>query len=203
MKLFYSPGACSLSPHIVLREAKLPFELEQVDLGSKTLASGGDYRSINPKGYVPALMLDNGEVLTEGPAIVQYVADLAPDTGLVPAAGTLQRYRVQEWLNFITSELHKNFGALFNPRAPEEWKGVVRELLDRRLGYVAQQLGHGPYLRGERFTVCDAYLFTMLSWCKPLKVDLSQWPVLLDYMKRVAGRPAVQEALRAEGLVKG
>ena len=202
MKLFFSPGACSLSPHIVLREAGLPFELAKVDLATKKMEDGGDYRSINPKGYVPALGLDNGEVLTEGPAITQYLADRVPEKKLAPAAGTMERYRLQEWLNFITSELHKSFGALFNPKASEDWKAAARELLDRRIGYVAAQLEGRNFLLGDTFTVADAYLFTVLNWAHWVKLDLSRWPGITDYLKRVAARPAVREALKAEGLLK-
>ena len=202
MKLFFSPGACSLSPHIVLREAGLPFELAKVDLATKKMEDGGDYRSINPKGYVPALGLDNGEVLTEGPAITQYLADRVPEKKLAPAAGTMERYRLQEWLNFISSELHKSFGALFNPKASEHWKAAARELLDRRIGYVAAQLEGRNFLLSDTYTVADAYLFTVLNWAHWVKLDLSRWPGITDYLKRVAARPAVREALKAEGLLK-
>jgi len=202
MKLYYKAGACSLSPHIVLREAGLAFELERVDLASKKTGSGDDYLGLNPKGYVPALLLDDGQLLTEGPAIVQYLADLVPEKRLAPPAGTMARTRLQEWLNFIATELHKGFSPLYNPRAPEEWKSVVRELLAKRIALVAEQLERRDYLMGEGFTVADAYLFTVLNWAGFAKVDLSPWPVLKAYMARVAARPAVKAALQAEGLVK-
>ncbi|HUW36239.1 MAG TPA: glutathione transferase GstA [Rhodocyclaceae bacterium] len=202
MKLYHKPGACSLSPHIVLREAGLAFELERVDLASKKTGSGGDYLGVNPKGYVPALALDDGQLLTEGPAIVQYLADLAPEKHLAPPAGTMARVRLQEWLNFIASELHKGFSPLYNPRAPEEWKGVARELLAKRIALVAERLTGRDYLMGDDFTVADAYLFTVLNWAGFAQVDLSPWPVLGAYQARVAARPAVRAALQAEGLIK-
>jgi len=202
MKLYHKPGACSLSPHIVLREAGLAFELERVDLASKKTGSGGDYLGVNPKGYVPALALDDGQLLTEGPAIVQYLADLAPEKHLAPPAGTMARVRLQEWLNFIASELHKGFSPLYNPRAPEEWKGVARELLAKRIALVAERLTGRDYLMGDDFTVADAYLFTVLNWAGFAQVDLSPGPVLGAYQARVAARPAVRAALQAEGLIK-
>ena len=202
MKLYHKPGACSLSPHIVLREAGLAFELERVDLASKKTGSCGDYLGVNPKGYVPALALDDGQLLTEGPAIVQYLADLAPEKHLAPPAGTMARVRLQEWLNFIATELHKGFSPLYNPRAPEEWKGVARELLAKRIALVAERLTGQDYLMGDDFTVADAYLFTVLNWAGFAKVDLSPWPVLGAYQARVAARPAVRAALQAEGLIK-
>lgn len=202
MKLYYKPGACSLSPHIVLREAGLAFELELVDLATKKTGSGGDYLGLNPKGYVPALALDDGQLLTEGPAILQYLADRVPEKRLAPPAGTMERYRLQELLNFIATELHKGFNPLFNPKAPEEWKVVVRELLAKRIEIVARQLAGRDYLMGDGFTVADAYLFTVLNWANFAKLDLSSWPVLKTYSARVAARPAVKAALVAEGLVK-
>jgi glutathione S-transferase len=201
MKLFFKPGACSLSPHSVLREAGLPFELEQVDLRTAKTQSGADYTRINPNGYVPALMLDSGEVLTEGAAIVQYLADQRPESGLAPAAGTMERYHLMEWLSFIGSEIHKAFSPLFNPSAAEAWKEGTRQLLTRRLDTLAQRLEGKSYVMGEQFTVADAYLFTVLSWGGIVDVDLSRWPVLTRYLARIAARPSVQEALRAEGLV--
>jgi len=203
MKLYYSPGACSLSPHIVLREAGLSFDLVKKDLHSQTLEDGSDYRTINPKGYVPALVLDDGQVLTEGPAIVQYLADQVPGKKLAPPAGTLERVRLQEWLNYITSELHKTFSPLFNKQASEDWKAAARALLDRRIDYVAKALEGRNYLMGDTFTVADCYLFTVLNWAAWVKVDLSRWPGASEYLKRVAARPAVQAALQAEGLLKG
>lgn len=202
MKLYFFPGACSLSPHIILREAGLTFDTEKVDLAAKTTASGADYRNINPKGYVPALQLDNGDVLTEGPAIVQYLADQVPEKKLVPTAGTMERYKLVEWLNFISTELHKNFSPLFNPRTPEETREVVRKTLAQRFDFVAQQLQKGDYLMGNQFTVADAYLFTVLGWAAYVKLDLSPWPVLTAYVERIAARPAVKAAMIAEGLIK-
>lgn len=202
MKLYHKPGACSLSPHIVLREAGLAFELERVDLASKKTGSGGDYLGVNPKGYVPALALDDGQLLTEGPAIVQYLADLAPEKHLAPPAGTMARVRLQEWLNFIATELHKGFSPLYNPQAPEEWKAVARKLLAKRIALVAERLTGRDYLMGDDFTVADAYLFTVLNWAGFAQVDLSPWPVLGAYQARVAARPAVRAALQAEGLIK-
>ncbi len=202
MKLYYSPGACSLSPHIALREAGLPFDLVKKDLHSQTLEDGSDFRAINPKGYVPVLILDGGETLTEGPAIVQYIADRVPEKKLAPPAGTLERVRLQEWLNYITSEIHKTFSPLFNKKASEDWKAAARELLDRRIGYVAKALDGRDYLMGDTFTVADCYLFTVLNWSHWVKIDLSRWPSVNDYLKRVAARPAVQAALQAEGLLK-
>jgi len=200
MKLFIKPGACSLSPHIVLEELGLPYETEVVDLARKTTASGQDFLAINPKGYVPALLLDSGELLTEGPAIVQYLADLAPEKQLAPANGSVARYQLQSWLTFIGTELHKSFSPFFNPKAPQEWKDIARANLERRLAYVAQQLEGRDYLLGSDFSVADAYLFTVLGWSKFIKLDLGAWPALVAYQARVAARPAVQEALKAEGL---
>ncbi len=201
MKLYYSPGACSLSPHIVLAESGLAFDLEKVNLAAKKTEHGADYWKINPKGYVPTLELDNGQLLTEGPAIVQYLADLVPQKKLAAPAGTLERYRLQEWLNFISTELHKSFSPLFNPKAPDDWKSMVRELLNRRLEIVARQLEGRSYLMGEDFTVADAYLYTVLSWAKHVKLDLSSMPMLSAYMDRVAARPAVHATLVAEKLI--
>jgi glutathione S-transferase len=202
MKLYFSPGACSLSPHIVLREAGLKFDIERVNLADKKTVGGADYTTVNPKGYVPALQLDNGEVLTEGPAIVQYVADQAPEKKLAPAAGSMERYRAVEWLNFISAELHKNFGPLFRPNIPEETKQAARDILAKRLGFVAQKLQGSDYLTGNQFTVPDAYLFTVLNWAGRVNLDLSPWPVLQAYHKRVAERPAVRAAMVAEGLIQ-
>jgi glutathione S-transferase len=202
MKLYYSSGACSLSPHIVAREAGLPVELVKVDLKARKLGDGADYARINGKGYVPAVALDDGTLLTEGPAIVQYLADRRPDSGLAPANGTIERYRLQEWLNFLTSEIHKSFSPLFNPAAAEGWKQPARENIVRRFDWIAEQLGPNPYLMGEGFTVADAYLFTLMNWCQWTGIDLARWPALEAYRARVAARPKVQEALRAEGLAK-
>lgn len=202
MKLYHTPGACSLAPHIALREAGLSFDLEQVDLGTKKTKSGADYTKINPKGYVPALALDNGEVLTEVPVVLQYIADQKPESGLAPKAGTMERYRTQEWLNFVTAELHKGFGALFNPKIPDDYRRVAIERLEQWLDFVAKQIDGKPYLTGDKFTAPDAYLFTILNWAPHLKVSLDKWPTLKAYLERVAGRPQVQAALKAEGLAK-
>ena len=200
MKLFLKPGACSLSPHIVLEELGLNYETETVDLKGKKTGSGGDYLAINPKGYVPALQLDNGYVLTEGPAIVQHLADLKPEKKLAPANGTLERYQLQSWLTFTGTELHKNFSPLFNPAAPQEWKEQCSANISRRLAYVDQQLAGKDYLMGQDFTVADAYMFTVVGWTKFVKIDISGLPNLVAYQQRVAARPAVLATLKAEGL---
>jgi glutathione S-transferase len=203
MKLYFAPGACSLSPHIVLCEAKVAADLEQVDLKTKKTRSGADYASINPKGQVPALALDDGKMLTEGPAIVQYLADQKPESELAPRAGTFERYRLQEWLNFVSTELHKSFGPLFNPATPEDYKPVAKDLIAKRFAYVDAQLAKGgPFLLGGQFTVADAYLFVMTLWSNFLKIDIAQWPSLKAYADRVGGRPGVREALKEEGLAK-
>jgi glutathione S-transferase len=202
MKLYYSPGACSLSPHIVLREAGVPFEPVLASTKTHKLADGTDYYTINPKGYVPLLELDDGQRLTEGPAIVQFIADKAPDKRLAPANGTLERYRLQEWLNFITSELHKGIGLIFNPAMPEEAKAVARTRATDRLKWVDTQLAGKSYLMGDTFTVADAYLFTVTNWTKYTGIDISGMPNLTAYQARVAARPAVQQAMQAEGLLK-
>ena len=201
MKLYYSPGACSLSPHIVAREAGLPLTTVRVDTKSKRTEAGEDYRAINPKGYVPLLELDNGVRLSEGPAIVQYLADLAPASNLAPASGTFERYRLQEWLNFVTSEIHKQFSPLFDPSMPEEAKAKFRDKLAARFDLIAGQLQGRDYLMGS-FTVADAYLFTVLSWARYTGPDLARWPVLQEYVARVAARPQVQAAMKEEGLLK-
>ena len=201
-KLYYVPGACSLSPHIALREAGLPFDLVLANLKTKTLADGSDYLAVNPKGQVPVLELNDGQRLTEGPAIVQYIADQAPAAKLAPPAGTLARYRLMEWLNFITSELHKGFSPLFNPATPEEYKTIARARLIDRLTLVDSQLAGKDYLMSEGFSVADAYLFTVVNWSKPVGLDISALKNLAAFMGRVAARPAVQEALKAEGLLK-
>ena len=200
MKLYYTPGACSLSPHIALREAGLDFEAVQVDLGAKTTKDGGDYRKVNPKGAVPALEIDGGQILTEGSAIVQYIADKKPGTKLAPAAGTTERYRLQEWLNYIASEIHKGFSPLFNPKAPDAWKAMVKDMLATKFDYLSKQLDGKSYLMGDTFTVADGYLFTILTWAKGMDIDLAKWSVLKGYVERVAARPAVNAALKAEGL---
>ncbi|WP_313202649.1 glutathione transferase GstA [Pseudomonas sp.] len=201
MKLFYSPGACSLSPHIVLNELDLPYTVEKVDLKTHTTASGADFYTLNAKGYVPALQLDNGEVLTEGPAIIQYLAEHKPQANLLPPAGTLERARVQEWLNFIGTELHKTLAALFNPSISAEAKSKTIETFGKRLGFVDKALQGKDYLTGNAFSVADAYLFTIVNWAPMLKIDLSPWPTVVQFQKRVASRPAVQKTLKAEGLI--
>jgi glutathione S-transferase len=202
MKLYYSPGACSLSPHIALREAGLPFEAVLASTKTHKLADGTDYHTINPKGYVPLLELDDGQRLSEGPAIVQYIADQAPASKLAPAAGTMERYRLMEWLNFITTELHKGFSPLFNPAMPEEAKALARTKVGERLAWIDTQLEGKSYLMGETFTVADGYLFTVAGWGKYVGVDITPLKSLGAFMARVAARPAVQEALKAEGLLK-
>jgi len=202
MKLYFSPGACSLSPHIVLREAGFDFDLERVDLRTKRTKSGVDYLTINPSGYVPALVLDDGQLLTEGPAIVQYLADRKPEAGLAPRNGTMKRARLHEWLNYISTELHKGFSPLFNKAAPEEWKTLVRENLALRLAHVARQLEGKPYIFGELFSVADAYLFTVLGWTKYVAIELATWPVLVQYVERVGERRAVKAAIEAERINK-
>ncbi len=201
MKLYFSPGACPLASHIALVEAGLDFTLEAVDLRAKTTAGGANFLAINPKGYVPALELKDGTVLTEGPAILQFIADLAPDRVLAPANGTLERYRLIEWLNFISAELHKNFGPLFRPHAGAEAREAAAAALRQRLDWVAGQLEGRDYLLGTQFSVADAYLFTVLGWAGQVKFDLAPWPLLATYAQRVAQRPAVQQALRQEGLL--
>jgi glutathione S-transferase len=202
MKLYYSPGACSLSPHIVACETGVPVELEKVDLASHKTESGQDFTGINPKGYVPTLRLDDGSVLTEGPAIVQYLADQKPATGLAPAAGSLDRYRVQEWLNFIGTELHKNFSPLFNKASSDDVKQTAKSNITKRLGYLNEQLANKQYLLGNNFTVADAYAFTIVNWTNFIGMDIKPLANLTAYMARVGGRPKVQQALKEEGLLK-
>jgi glutathione S-transferase len=202
MKLYYAPGACSLSPHIVSRELGIPVELKKVNTKDKTIEGGGDYWKINARGYVPALELDNGEILTEGPAIVQYLADQKPDAGLAPKAGSFARYRLQEWLNFLTSEVHKQFSPLFKPNTPEDYKKIAKENLATRFDWLEQQLAGKDYLTGKAFSVADAYLFVLLNWTKFQNIDLARWPNLAAFHARVGARPRVQEALQAEGLLK-
>jgi glutathione S-transferase len=202
MKLYYSPGACSLSPHIVLREAGLDFEPVLASTKTHKLQDGTDYYSINPKGYVPLLELDDGSRLSEGPAIVQYIADKAPAKMLAPPNGTMERYRLQEWLNFITSELHKGIGGIFNPAMPEEAKALMRARAKGRLEWVDSQLAGKQYLMGDAFSVADAYLFTVTNWTQYTGIDIAGLANLNAYMARVAARPAVQQAMKAEGLLK-
>ncbi|MEE8728913.1 MAG: glutathione transferase GstA [Rahnella inusitata] len=198
MKLYYAPDTCSLSPHIVLCELGLEYELVKVDNRSKLTADGRDFRTINPKGYVAALELDNGQILTEGPAIVQYLADLKPESGLAPRADSWARVRLQEWLNFITSEVHAGSALLFNPALPEDVRSIFREKLFRRFDFLQDKLNEKVYLTGPTFSVADAYLFTVLGWCKFFSIDLKRWPVLSAYMANISARPAVQAALLAE-----
>ena len=201
MKLYLKPGACSLSPHIVLQELGLAHETEVVDLAKKVTASGANFLDINPKGYVPALTLDDGTLLTEGPAIVQYLADLHPEAKLAPPNGSLARYQLQSWLTYIGTELHKNFTPFFNPAATAEMKTQAGAMLQRRFALVESELASKSYLMGEGFTVADAYLFTVTSWAKFIKFDLSAFPQLQAFQTRVAARPSVQRALKAEGLI--
>jgi glutathione S-transferase len=202
MKLYYSPGACSLSPHIALLEAGLPYDLVKVDLRAKKLENGDDYLKVNPKGQVPALSLDNGEFMTEGPVIVQMIADKAAGKNLAPARDSAERYKLQEWLNFITAELHKNFGPMFSPVLADEAKAFFKDRLMGKFKYLDGALAGRDYLMGKQFTVADGYLFTMLFWADRMKFDLSALPNLLAYKARVAARPKVQEAINKEGLMK-
>ncbi len=200
MNLYYAPGTCSLAPHIALREAGIPVELKKVDLKTKQY-DGGDYHQVNAKGYVPALETPEG-VLTECAVILLYIADLKPEAGLAPKAGDPARLKLNEMLSFITSEIHKGMGDFFNPALNEGWRQAVTERLGVRLDWVAKQVEDRPYLMGDRFSVADAYLFTILNWAAPSKFDLSKWPTIVDFHQRVAARPKVQEALKAEGLLK-
>jgi len=202
MKLYYSPGACSLSPHIALLEAGLPYDLVKVDLRAKKLENGDDYLKVNPKGQVPALTLDSGELVTEGPVIVQLIADKASAKNLAPARDSAERYKLLEWLNFITGELHKNFSPLFNPAIPDEVKNFFKDRIMGKFKYIDSQLAGRDYLMGKQFTVADGYLYTMLRWADGNKLDLSGLPNLMAYKARVGARPKVQEALAKEGLLK-
>jgi glutathione S-transferase len=201
MKLYYSPGACSLSPHIALLEAGLPYDLVKVDLRAKKLENGDDYLAVNPKGQVPALQLDSGELVTEGPVIVQMIADRA-GKDLAPARDSAERYKLLEWLNFITAELHKNFGPIFSPALADDAKAFFKDRVMGKFKYLETQLAGRDYLMGKQFTVADGYLFTMLRWAEGMKFDLSAMPNLLAYKARVTARPKVQEALSKEGLTK-
>ena len=202
MKLYYAAGACSLAPHIVSREADLNLDLIRVDTKSHLTAEGVDFYTINPKGSVPCLQLDNGQLLTEGPIICQYLADLANNTQLMPASGTLARYRVMEWQNYITSELHKSFSPLFNPNAGAETKALFAEQLKNKYTWLSSKLEQRAYLTGDDFTAADAYLFVVTNWSKFIGLDLSHLSALQAFMQRVATRPAVQMALKTEGLIK-
>jgi glutathione S-transferase len=202
MKLYYFAAACSQASNIALREAGLKFELVKVDRHTKKAADGLDFNEVNPKGYVPALTLDSGEVLTENVAVLQYIADRNPAAKLAPPAGTMERYRLMEWLSFINSEVHKNFSPMFRKDAPEGAKQYVRKILTTRLEYLQGALGSRSVLMGEQFTVADCYLFTVLSWGSYVNLDIGQWPQLKRYVERVGARPHVIEALKSEGLVK-
>jgi glutathione S-transferase len=202
MKLYYSPGACSLSPHIALLEAGLPYDLVKVDLKAKQLENGDDYLKVNPKGQVPALGLDSGELVTEGPVIVQMIADKVSAKNLAPARDSAERYKLQEWLNFITTEVHKNFGPMFSPVLADDAKAFFKDRVMAKFKYIDSQLPGRDYLMGKQFTVADGYLFTMLCWADRMKFDLSALPNLLAYKARVGARPKVQEALTKEGLMK-
>ena len=202
MQLYFSPGACSLASYITVLEAGLTVVLKRADLKAKKLEDGSDYLAINSKGSVPALKLDNGQVLTEGVAIMQYLADQKPESGLAPKNGTLERYRVQEWLNYITSEVHKSFSPLWNPALDPAVKTYASENLFKKLDWVNSQLVGKKYLTGDTFTIADAYLFTVVNWTNFLGIDMAKWPALKEFQARVAARPKVQEALKAEGLVK-
>ena len=200
MKLFYAPGACSLAPHIALREADRRFDLERVDRDTHRTASGGDFTEINPKGHVPCLELEGGETLTEAQVILQYIGDLVPDRHLVPPAGTLARYHLQEWLAFIATELDAQFCPLFAPGTPQTTRATQRGSIGEHLTFVQGVLADRAFLMGETFSVADAYLFVILQWCGNVDIDLSMWPVLEDYEDRIAHRPAVEAAMAAEGL---
>jgi len=202
MKLYYTPGACSLSPHIALLEAGLPYDLVKVDLRAKKLENGDDYLAVNPKGQVPALALDSGELVTEGPVIVQMIADQVAGKNLAPARDTAERYKLLEWLNFISSEVHKSFGPLFSPVLADDAKAFFKDRVMGKFKYIDGALAGRDYLMGKQFTVADGYLFTMLSWADRMKFDLSGMPNLVAYKDRVAARPMVKEALTKEGLMK-
>ena len=202
MKLYYFPGACSLAPHIVLHEAGLSCEIEKVDLATKVTGSGVDFLTINPKGFVPALQLDSGQILTEAQVIVQYLADQVPDRNLVPLAGSMARYRVMEWLSYISSDLQKGFAPLFNPETTDETRITVHANLAQQFDFLAAQLSRTEYLAGDRYTIADAYLFTVLSWASFVEIDLGDWPDLGEFLKRIAARPAVRAAMAAERLIE-
>jgi glutathione S-transferase len=201
MKLYYLPGACSLAPHIVLRETGTAVTLAKVDRNTKQTDTGENFLEVNPKGYVPAIALDDGTVITEAQVVLQYLADQTPDSGVAPAAGTLDHYKLQEWLGFISTELHKNMGSFFNPKQTPEWRETVAGLLGKRLDYVTTQLEGKDFILGNAFTVADAYLFTVLNWSGKAKFDLGPWPVLVAYHKRLSERPSVQQAMKEEGLL--
>jgi glutathione S-transferase len=202
MKLYYSPGACSLAPHIVATELGIELALEKVDTKTKQTASGQDFATINPKGYVPALQLDTGDVLTEGPVVSQYLSDLKPEAGFAPAYGTLARYRLQEILGYINSEIHKSYSPLFNPATTDDVREERKQYLKKRYALIESMLSKSPYLSSEEFGIADAYLFTVTNWSRTVQLDLSEFPSLMAFQKRVGARPAVQTAMRDEGLIK-
>ena len=200
MKLFIKPGACSLSPHIAVRELGLDCQIVPVDLATKKLADGSDYRAISPKGQVPALQLDDGQLLTEGQVIVQYLADCKPESGLLPPVGTMDRYRVLEWLSFVSTELHKTFTPLFRPTTPDAYKTIAKEAIATKLDIVEEALNGRQWLLGDSFTVADGYLFTVTNWAAPMSIDLARWPNLVAWRTRVGARPGVRAAMAEEGL---
>jgi glutathione S-transferase len=200
MKLFIKAGACSLSPHIAVRELGLDCEIVPVDLAAKKLADGSDYRAVSPKGQVPALQLDDGQLLTEGQVIVQYLADCKPESGLMPPAGTLERYRVLEWLSFISTELHKSFSPLFRPNTPDAYKTIAKETIAAKLDIVEAALAGRQWLAADTFTVADGYGFTVTNWAAPMGIDLARWPNLVAWRARVGARPGVKAAMAEEGL---
>ena len=202
MKLYYAPGACSLASHIALHETGLPFEIDKYISATKTTASGEDFLQVNPKGYVPTIRLDDGSILTEGAAVLQYIADRNPESGLAPKAGTMERYRLQEWLTFIGTEIHKTFSPLFSKTVSPEARDRAHDLLTRRLGYVETQLANRPYLMGDSFTVADAYLFVVVRWSNRVGFDLAKFPRIQEYLARISARPSVQAAMKAEGLIQ-
>ena len=201
MKLYFSPGACSLAPHILLNEAGYAYETEKVDLAAKKTASGGDFFAINPKGYVPAIALDDGQLVTEVQVILRYLADQKPQSGLMPKPGTMERVRAEEWLNFVASEMHKSYGPIFRPTTPEEYKTLSRAYIARRLAILEKQLAGNQYVLGDKFSAADAYAFTILRWSGFTKVDLTPFPSIVAYMARMEARPKVHQTLQEEGLL--
>jgi glutathione S-transferase len=201
MKLYYAPGACSQAPHIVAREAGLAIDLAKVEFPSKRTADGEDLYAVNPKGAVPALKLDDGNVLTENAVIMQYLADQAPNSELAIPREGIERYRLLEWVNFIATEIHKGFGPLWNPATPDAYKEATREALAKKFDYLQERIGNGPWILGDRFSIADAYAFAVLNWTRIHAIDIGRWPGLAAYLGRVAARPAVQQTLRAEGLI--
>ncbi len=201
MKLYYAPGTCALASHIALEETGQPFEIDRINVPTKTTASGEDFMQINPKGYVPTIQLDDGSFLTEGAVILQYIADQNSITNLAPMLGTMERYRLQEWLNFIGSEVHKTYSPMFNKAVAEDYKVIARTLLAKRLSYVEAELADKLFLMGDTFTIADAYLFTVLRWSERVNFDLKPFPNIQSYLARIAVRPSVQAAMKAEGLI--